>query len=264
MLFAFSDINTEKFEKVSVSMANSFGVAGKPNQTNNEEIITSGMSQITGLDNYYARLGIEEYPNGTSIIEKSQDSDTDSSSNKTTDSSTDNNEADINKAIATINKKMATVTAQMYDEASDLSDQYSLNDYVDLNIDPDNKYVEITLKGSLLYDSGEAGIKRKALPILKNVSKILKKFDGCNIEITGYTDNVPITDNSSYKDNKWLSSARALNAAQYLIAECKMDPSRIKYSGRGEYEPIASNATEKGRAKNRRISIKIYNKYSSE
>ena len=67
---------------------------------------------------------------------------------------------------------------------------------------------------------------------------------------------------SAYRDNNWLSSARALNAAEYLIDNSGLDPTNLKYSGRGEYEPIASNSTEEGRAKNRRIEIKIYNAYS--
>jgi chemotaxis protein MotB len=41
-----------------------------------------------------------------------------------------------------------------------------------------------------------------------------------------------------------------------------LDPQNLKYSGRGEYEPIAPNTTEEGRARNRRIEIRIFNEYS--
>jgi chemotaxis protein MotB len=66
----------------------------------------------------------------------------------------------------------------------------------------------------------------------------------------------------TFKDNNWLSSARALNAAEFLIENNNLDPRNLKYSGRGEYEPIADNTTSEGRAKNRRIEIRIFNEYS--
>lgn len=246
MLFAFSDVNPEKFEQMSVSMSKSIGITNKSTTgINTKAQISTGMSQITGLEDYYSDLTEEE--------EKAAVSE-----------ASDAGDEELNTALETINKKMAKVTAGMYDKVSDLTEQYELKNYVDLTIDPEHRYVELTLKGSILYDSGQAELKKASLPILANIGRILKKFDGCSIEITGYTDNVPVTNSNEFKDNNWLSSARALNAAEYLINECNIDPSVLKYSGRGEYEPIASNATEKGRAKNRRIEIKIYNKYSSK
>jgi chemotaxis protein MotB len=149
----------------------------------------------------------------------------------------------------------------MYDQVSDLTDQYNLGDYVELSIDPESQFVQLTLKGSILYDSGKAEIKEEAKPILLKIGEVLQKFKGYTVEIEGHTDNVPMN-SSTYKDNNWLSSARALNAAEFLIENQKLDPTKIKYSGRGEYEPITSNATPEGRAKNRRIEIKIYNEYS--
>jgi chemotaxis protein MotB len=128
-------------------------------------------------------------------------------------------------------------------------------------MDSEFQYVMLTLKGSILYESGEADIKEIAEPILSKVGEILKKFDKYGVEITGHTDNVPMT-SSTFKDNNWLSSARALNAAEFLIQNSDINPDRLKYSGRGEYEPVSSNATSEGRANNRRIEIKIHNEYS--
>ena len=50
----------------------------------------------------------------------------------------------------------------------------------------------------------------------------------------------------------------------YLVENTSLDPAKIKHSGRGEYIPVADNSTPEGRAKNRRIEIKIYNNLSSE
>ena len=237
MLFAFSDINVDKFEKLSKSMANSIGISTANTAIN--EVINPGMSQIEGLDQYYSE-----------IISGSN--------------SDQGGQVDIHTALTKINKEMAAETSKMYDEVSNLADQYQVSDDVDLSIAPDKKYVQLTMEGAILYDSGKAELRKESLPIIANIGKILGKFKGYSIEITGYTDNVPVSDSSQYKDNNWLSSARALNAAEYLINECGINPAKLKYSGRGEYEPVSSNATEKGRALNRRIEIKIYNKYSSE
>jgi chemotaxis protein MotB len=162
----------------------------------------------------------------------------------------------------TIKSEMVTESTSMYDQVSDLTEQYNLEDYVELNIDPDYHFVQLTLMGSVLYDSGSADIKDGAKPVLTKIGELLDKFEGYNVEIVGHTDNVPMS-GSTYKDNNWLSSARALNAAEYLIDSCGIDPAFLKYSGRGEYEPISSNATAEGRAKNRRIEIKIYNKLAT-
>ena len=162
-----------------------------------------------------------------------------------------------------IAEEMEAVSAEMYDKVSDLTEQYNLNDYVELSIDPEFQFVQLSLKGSILFNSGKAEIMEEAKPILSKIGEVLQTFDGYTIEIEGHTDNVPMN-SSTYKDNNWLSSARALNAAEFLIQNKKLDPTKVKYSGRGEYEPITSNATAEGRAKNRRIEIKIFNELSGK
>lgn len=258
MIVAFSDINVNKFEELSISIANSIGISN--NSTPDNEMIGTGMSQLSSLPGYYSKL-----KDNSGVTSSDQNISKSGNENGTsTDQTQDTKKAEIEKAIAALNEEMETASSTMYDQVSDLTEQYNLTDYVELSMDPDHKYVELTMKGSILYDSGKAEIKKESLPILNSIGKILKVFKGNSIEITGHTDNVPMSGDSQFKDNNWLSSARALNAAQYLIEECGIDPQTLKYSGRGEYEPIASNATEAGRSKNRRIEIKIFNKYSSE
>jgi chemotaxis protein MotB len=156
---------------------------------------------------------------------------------------------------------MQEVSDDMYSTVEELTQEYSLGDYVELSIDPEFRYVQLTMKGSILFDSGKANIKSEARPILSKIGDILTNFDGYIIEIIGHTDDRPMT-SPTFKDNNWLSSARALNAAEFLIENNNLDPRNLKYSGRGEYEPIADNTTSEGRAKNRRIEIRIFNEYS--
>jgi chemotaxis protein MotB len=57
---------------------------------------------------------------------------------------------------------------------------------------------------------------------------------------------------------------RALRVAEYIRSVTSIDPSHIVSAGRGEYNPIADNSTPEGRARNRRVEIKIYNSYNSQ
>lgn len=280
LLFAMSSTDNEKFEQLSISMANSIGVLdGGGSAIDNEQLISSGMSQLNELDVFFNNMGksvegnedntTKNNTNDTSsdgVMDNTQGTEgiQNSGENEGINQGKDNNSGqDIDQALEKIEEEMQEVTTGMYDDVSDLTEQYSLGDEVELSIDPDYRFVQLNLNGSILYNSGDANIKETAKPILTKIGDVLKKFKGYSIEIVGHTDNVPIT-NSSYKDNNWLSSARALNAAEFLIIECDIDPAKLKYSGRGEYEPISSNTTEDGRAKNRRIEIKIYNKYSGK
>ena len=276
MLFAMSTISEEKFEELSISMANTFGVFDNGGSSvGRGQLISSGMSQLNELDAFFNTLGktVEGDDDTSDITNTEQGVEGESGSDgvmkdneglheERSIQSAEGNVQEINQALETLKEEMKQVTTGMYDKASDLMEQYNMRSNVELNLDPEYRYVEFILKGNVLYDSGEAELKREAKPFLNKIGDILQNFGNSNIEIIGHTDNVPMT-SKTYKDNNWLSSARALNAAEYLIKECGIEPARLKYSGRGEYEPIASNATEDGRVKNRRIEIRIYNKYSS-
>ena len=93
---------------------------------------------------------------------------------------------------------------------------------------------------------------------MEKVGVILQKYAESVIEVEGHTDNVPIS-TAKFANNNELSSARALSVFDYLVENTNLNPSNIKHSGRGEYIPVADNGTPEGRAKNRRVEIKIYN-----
>ena len=83
------------------------------------------------------------------------------------------------------------------------------------------------------------------------------------IRIEGHTDNVPMSGGGKYANNDELSSGRALSVFYYLTENTTLDPSKIVHTGRGQYDPIADNTTDEGRARNRRVEIKIYNPLSA-
>jgi chemotaxis protein MotB len=273
LLFSMSTVDAEKFEKIAISMANSIGIFdGGESSIGSGNLISSGMTQMNELDEYYTNMGKASVETGEDLDAEDNEQQEGNDTGQNTqeqgnmegqEGSVGNGDAELDKALERIEEAMTKVSKGMYDEVSDLTEQYNIGDYVELSIDPEYRFVQLTLKGSVLFNSGKADIKEAAKPILSKIGEILLKFDGYTVEVTGHTDNVPMT-NGIFKDNNWLSSARALNAAEYMIDNSNLDASKVKYSGRGEYEPIASNETEDGRAKNRRIEIKIYNEYSRD
>lgn len=153
-------------------------------------------------------------------------------------------------------------TEEMLDSISEMTERYNIDSMIEIAMDSAGRYVELTLSGSLLFDSGSAELQTSCLPLLSKIGDILKVYSDHEVEIIGHTDNVPIK-SSKFADNDILSSARAISAAQYLVKEKNIDVKRLSWTGRGEYEPVASNATAEGRSRNRRIEIRIYNSFNS-
>lgn len=258
LLFSMSDISEEKFEEISVSFANAFGILeGSGSALDYSQLVSSGMTQVNELQEVFEAMGVN-VEGVKNITDGDYNTDVQNNVNEE-----QGDIVDINDAMNVIASKMEEASKEMYEEVEEMADLKQLTSDIELDIDPNYQFVKISLKGSILFDSGGATLKEEAKPILSKVGDILKEFEGYRVEIEGHTDNRPMT-GPTYKDNNWLSSARALNATEYLIKTKDLDPSDIKYSGRGEYDPIASNDTETGRAKNRRIEIKIYNEYSGK
>lgn len=111
----------------------------------------------------------------------------------------------------------------------------------------------LVLGDAVLFDSGSDMLKEAAKPLLDKISDYMKKNPKLNIEISGYSDNV-----GSDEINLSLSEERAVSVKQYLTSK-GLQPERMKTTGKGPANPIASNETESGRAKNRRVEFKILN-----
>ena len=116
--------------------------------------------------------------------------------------------------------------------------------------------VYISLSDNMLYRSGSYMISEKAGEILGKVAKIIKDYEGYEVLIEGNTDNVPIS-MPNIRNNWDLSTLRASSVVQALQNTYGVDPKRLTAGGRGEYNPVAGNDTEAGKAKNRRTQIII-------
>jgi chemotaxis protein MotB len=114
----------------------------------------------------------------------------------------------------------------------------------------------VNMVDAVLFDSGRAEVKKEGLEVLQKVIDILKGVQDKAIRIEGHTDNVQIVGNLTkrFPTNWELSAARAINVARYLQQQ-GIDPALLAAVAYGEYKPVASNDTDEGKAKNRRIEI---------
>ncbi|RYE22927.1 MAG: flagellar motor protein MotB [Sphingobacteriales bacterium] len=124
----------------------------------------------------------------------------------------------------------------------------------ELTVSMKNGKVYVSMQESLLFPSGSAVVNQKGKDALAKVAGVLMTNPDINVEVEGHTDNKPIA-TKLYPDNWALSVARSTSIGRILIKDYSVQANRITASGRGEYDPIADNATEGGRAQNRRTEI---------
>lgn len=130
----------------------------------------------------------------------------------------------------------------------------SLVDQDLLSVQGNEEWLEIELKSSLLFASGDARPNSAAEPIMHAMADMVRDSE-LPIRVEGFTDDRPIA-NDIYPSNWELSSARATSMVK-LLAENGISPTRLVAVGYGEYQPIAANDSEEGRAANRRVVLLI-------
>lgn len=116
--------------------------------------------------------------------------------------------------------------------------------------------VYISLADNMLYKLGSYEINERAEETLSKIAKIIMDYEDYDVLIEGNTDNLPIS-RQNIRNNWDLSCLRASSVVQYLQTKYGVNPNRLTAGGRGEYNPIAKNDTEKGRQRNRRTQIII-------
>ncbi len=116
------------------------------------------------------------------------------------------------------------------------------------------EWLEVEMKSSLLFDSGDATLSNNALELLAKVAAILKEQNNA-VRVEGFTDNVPIH-TPRFPSNWELSSARAAAVVELFVEE-GIDASRLVAAGYGEFQPVAPNDSPEDRAKNRRVVLMI-------
>ncbi|MFA9463830.1 MAG: flagellar motor protein MotB [Velocimicrobium sp.] len=250
LLFAFSSVDAQKFAEIAASFNSSYSIFPGGSQAIGEgKMISQGVSQLDNLSEYYSEMASQ-------AGQDSSDSETDQT--ETPKDSSDVSSDAVEQYKAQVEEQKKQMIESLYDEVTDATQAKKIADLVDVSMDSQYQFVQISLSGAILFDSGQAALRSEATPILSKLGTILKTYDKYEIKIEGHTDNRPIK-TAKFDSNMWLSTARATKVFEYLTIEKGLNPKTLEASGRGEYEPIASNNTAKGRAKNRRVEIKIYN-----
>lgn len=124
--------------------------------------------------------------------------------------------------------------------------------------------LEITLPNKVLFDFGRADLKPEAYEILNQLASSLSSVPGIFVEIRGHTDNVPVGTNSAFTDNYDLSYQRAKNVMLQMTAPGGLQQGECEVIACGSSQPLSDNATEEGRAANRRVQIRVRGDFSKE
>ena len=245
LLFSMSTINEEKYELIIASFSKStFSIfeAGA-SAIGDGVLVSNGVSQLNELSDYINSMGLSETGDMNTLEQR--------------DLPQTEEAAEVMEEMTQTGLRESEELAERIQEALSESNMAE-----EVDIDFTSQYVQLTLKGSLMFDSGSVELRAECLPILEQIGVILEKYAQSTIEIEGHTDNVPMN-GAKYSNNDELSDGRALSVFNYLIQNTTLDPATIKHTGRGEYIPVADNSTPEGRSKNRRVEIKIYNSMSN-
>lgn len=114
--------------------------------------------------------------------------------------------------------------------------------------------VRVSINAQALFPSGSDVLQPDALTLLDGLTPLLQQVTN-DIEVQGFTDNVPIR-TAQYPSNWFLSVARSAMVADYLTHQ-GIDPTRLVAMGYSKYRPVASNATAAGRQRNRRVDLLV-------
>lgn len=106
--------------------------------------------------------------------------------------------------------------------------------------------------GEIYFEYNSDVLTQKGEEVLDSIGQVLKNYPGYEVIIEGHTDNI-----GTPEYNQDLSERRAENTLQHMIEQKYLDYKKGSYIGKGEKEPVESNATEQGRKKNRRVEIII-------
>ena len=123
----------------------------------------------------------------------------------------------------------------------------------DLSVIQKNGKVYVSLSENLLFPSGSAVVNPKGVDALSKLAAVLNLNGDVAVNIEGHTDSIPIR--GRYQDNWDLSTARADAIVRILVNTYRVDPKRVIASGHSYFDPVETNSTPEGRARNRRTEI---------
>lgn len=219
LLFAFSNIDAQKFQAVMQSFQGSSG-------------ILSGGKALSEAPFVFDAMPEDQTSSMQVIDEKKPDS-------------------EIQKE-----KELQMELKELKEQIEEFVHEENME--YDIDVVQDSSSVIIRLKDNAVFDSGSAKIKAGSMKVLDFIVEVISadNLKYSEVIVEGHTDNFPIN-TSEFPTNWELASSRATNVLRYFVEIKGLDPFRISSAGYGEFRPIATNATDAGRAMNRRVDIII-------
>lgn len=236
LLLSFSKMDLHKYEMMSKSLKDAFGVSfiDGGGQAGGEIIFAEEpppappVEEMSELEQEFAEF---EEQSGTEELEMLETSEGESK-------------------VATIDPNIEELTETLVQE---LETEIVSNA---LNVNFDSEKVVVRFSEEATFTSGSEEIKDDMFPILEKIENVLASCNG-EIVVSGYTDDLPVTSNR-FRSNWDLSAARAVSVVHQLIFNNKIDANRVIAAGRAETNPLAPNDSAENRAKNRRVEISIF------
>lgn len=207
MLFSMSTIDAQKFEQIAASFSQSFSIfSGGAQAIGDGILVSAGMSQLNELDEYINSTG------------------------KAADSEEVPEDLEMEEVVEKIEQAKLEESEELAEKIEESVQEQNLEGIVDIEFT--SQYVQLTLQGALLFDSGSTVLKDESLPVLDKIGVMLERYAESTIEIEGHTDNVPMS-GAKYSNNDELSGGRSLSVFNYLMEHTNLDPAMVKHSRKG-------------------------------
>jgi len=157
--------------------------------------------------------------------------------------------------IAELENVIATKDAAMTQLKNAISRALTDFEGKGLTVEQRGGKVYVSMENKLLFQSGSWAVNTDGKTAVRSLGDVLAENPDIAVLIEGHTDNVPYSGNGALTSNWDLSTKRATAIVNILRENTAINPENLTAAGRGEYAPIATNDTEEGRAKNRRIEV---------
>lgn len=227
LLYSFTILDLEKFEKVAYSMRTAFsGGSSMLIEQNGDTMINITPFENTVVETNEGREGkdgAEGDNNGKRLSEAEK---------------AESKRAQLGKAKVNIEK---------------LVQDMGLSE--NIKVIEEESIIIFRIDSIILFDTGKADLKDEAKPVITKIALILKELK-TDIMVQGHADDRPIN-TAAFPSNWELSTKRATNVVKYIVETSQIDPKYLTATGNAEFKPIEPNDTEYNRQKNRRIDIVI-------
>lgn len=174
---------------------------------------------------------------------------------------------DAEARVAALREQTARVEAEKRETVDEIAKTYEglllgMKEEVDqgrVTISQLQGKLSVNVLDEILFDSGRADVKPAGREVLGRLAEVLKGLADQTIVIEGHTDDIPIAGELAkrFPTNWELSAARATSVVRFLEETAGVTPARLSAVGMGPHRPVAPNDTPEGRAKNRRIEVKL-------